>query len=158
MLFPHESKGRIRALFSFAQLRLSWEHCPPANLWKGQLISISCVLSGRTTWLRDHVCLKSFKWRDGHYIIRIGFTLSNLVSLLCWALPLFYYYFPSSKFYICFFPSFLPLFACSFSFFHILEYTFCESEELYKFKGIFRRLRTERPKEDLSKSKKKTGS
>ena len=29
MLFPHESNGRIRALFSFAQLRLSWEHCFP---------------------------------------------------------------------------------------------------------------------------------
>ena len=32
MLFPHESNGRIRALFSFAELRLSWEHCTPAYL------------------------------------------------------------------------------------------------------------------------------
>ena len=55
MLFLRESNGRIRALFSFAQLRLSWEHCPPANLSKEQLISISYVLSGRNPRLRDHL-------------------------------------------------------------------------------------------------------
>ena len=31
MLFRHESNGRIRALFSFAPLRLSCTHCSPAN-------------------------------------------------------------------------------------------------------------------------------
>ena len=40
-----------------------------------------------------------------------------MLSAHAFSSPLFYYYFPSSKFYICFFPSFPPLFARSFSFF-----------------------------------------
>ena len=110
--FPHESNRRIRALLSFARHRLSWGYYLPTNLWKEQLVSLLYVLSGRT--MTAQFCLTKlgcaiislFK----NFWIRRGNPSRSF-------LPIYYYYFPSSKFYICFFPSFLPLFASSFSFF-----------------------------------------
>ena len=70
---------------------------------------------------RSSVCLKILN--DAMVImIRIGspyqIWFSLVLSAPAFSFPLSYYYFPSSKFYICFFPSFLPLLlVCSFSFF-----------------------------------------
>ena len=56
------------------------------------------------------------------HLIKFGFPF--VLSAHAFSSPLFYYYFPSSKFYICFFPSFIPLFARSFSFFLSLIFFF----------------------------------
>ena len=50
-----------------------------------------------------------------------------MLSAPAFPFPLFYYYFPSSKFYICLFPSFLPLFAYKFVFFLSFGLLVCRS-------------------------------
>ena len=70
---------------------------------------------------RSSVCLKILN--DAMVIISLGLVhlikiwFSLVLSAPAFPFPLFYYYFPSSNFYICLFPSFLPLFAYKFVFF-----------------------------------------